>query len=1374
MGLFSSFTNMSDLTMKLSSSIFSSGFKFVCGKSGFNSFIDVIMTFLCKIFYFAAKWMLFILDLLFSFIKQLCGLEMSYESLEKMVSKESDFVFNLLLSSTETITPIIKSLIGLAIALIIFFAILAVIKTSFDSLKTKSPADIRGVVAKTLRAFVLLIITPMLAIVGIIASNTILKSLYNATNVSNSNGISSQLFYASASSANAYRVYAQTGVKIPMTFDFTQEKEILEYYKDKELTDEFRNYLTSTKNLIFTNYEEFQNDEFTEFSRLNDTFSSTGSAAKKAEEYYMYYDRSSSYVNGSGASIYKKILAYKPEYYVMADVIEFCINTGTKAYFKTIEEMLDSIAELSDDNLFNSIVSMYDIEFLDNDLKKIVLGHVSNSNTEVAPNDPNNNTYKKIYQKEGWQVIRFTSTYYDADDSSNPTRKMDIQYNHVRGETDELEGAKYVMCISKNVNIDSVRYSYFYPLTIGYTSGADTGGFESEYVQMNQIISAKGIFSDGKYPTAIRQTEDGAEVQFYRHELTTVTIGDSSQVATGGMKSEEQSGIKKFFKKLQALLSPKINANIDTDQVAVAYTYEEVIVNNLASGTLSISYMFEDAFSNLLGGIVTGASNIVRSTTGAEGTEQIGLFGLRLENVYIPRKINMVVLVLGSLLLLKIVFTNIFVLINRGYELFLTIIIYPAACATIPIDESGYQQWTRTYVGRLFSTYGLVLGLNFVLMLFPVISELEIFTAADIALSKPLMRFRNLFSLGGLIPISLEFLANFLNLICIILFELVAFTLLETLPETISGIVGAANVKGINPIETFSKVARVIVSVVSTIASSGGSVASFLKDTFLALSPNKKTRDQARAKIKQKAKDKMDKVKKQALKAVPGSEIIGAAKDKANLNEKKKAQKEAEANLKEAMQGGKKVKGENGEERDMTPEERAKDVENAYKQMIDAQSAYSDALKDPRGNREAEDEKKKEAEDLGTDESSREDDEDVDIDEDGNINAKDVSHKSEKELTKSKKKQEKAIKKLEEKQASGKELTEQEQIALKYQKAKLAKTDEALEGKNEYKEAAKRVKELEKKNATGAFSQADQNELEKNRKIVKAYELARKGDGATKKQRKAENKEKQKQRKAENKVAQANQKMKQRFTTGSKLSQKLYMQKNTRQQEKSAKKLAKVGIAKSDIMTYSGDKLAGLNKKQRKQVLKYQNSFNNIEDAQKVLQKETATKANYDAQRKAQYQMYKNRNKAGTRRGERVLKKKRADEQDRQLQLQLIDTQLEHMGTVDGHNIKKYQELQSRKAKLLADQRFQDRWEQQTHKSKAQLKDESKQYRYQEKVKGYKFDMGIYEKEESKLEKEVRDEFKKKGKYNPSDAEVKKRMKEIKEQRKNENKDSNS
>ncbi len=1373
MNFISSVTKIPNLMVKIASSIFSGGSSFICGASGFSKLIDAVFNFLSKIFYFVSKWMLFILDILFSFIRQLCGLEMKYDSLQTMVSKESDFVFNLLFTATDTITPIIKNLIGLAIALIIFFAILAVIKTSFESLKNKSPADIKGVVAKTLRAFVLLIITPMLAIIGIVASNTILKALYNATNTTNSNSLSAQLFSASATSASAYRTYAQNGLKIPMTFDFTKQLEMVEYYKDKPLTDEFREYVGSVENIIFTNYKEFNDGAFTDFRLLNDTYSSTGSAADRAKVYYNYYDRHPDAFSPTGSvegvNAFKKILAYRPEYYVMADVIDFCINTGNKAYFKTVQEMLDSVADVGDENLFGSVIRMFDIKFLDGDLKQIVTRPVTNPNTEIR------STFTSlidVFKKDSWRLIRFESTYYDADDSSNPTRKMDIQYNHVRGATDELAGAKYIMCIGKEAKVwtgaGDVKHFYYYPLTIGFASGEESG-FSSEFIQMNQIIAAKGIFSESTYPTAIRQTEDGAEIQFYRHNLITVTVGDPNAVGTGGMKAEEKkSGLAKFFQKLTALLNPKVDANIDTEQVVTAYSYEEVIVNNLASGTLSLSYMFEDSFTSFLGGIVNGASNAIRSGSGAEGTEQIGLFGLKLENVFIPRKINMIVLVMGSLLLLKIVFTSIFVLINRGYELFLTIIIYPTACATIPIDEAGYQQWTRTYVGRLFSTYGLILGLNFVLMLFPIISNLEVFTAAEIALSKPLMRFKNLFSLGGIIPISLEFLAGFLNLICVILFELVAFTLLETLPETISQIVGAANVKGINPIETFAKAFRVVMSVITTVASEGSGFFKSLWDMFLAISPNKKARDQARARIKQKTKDKMDQMKKKAKSFVPGSALVDAAKDKKNLNEKKNAQKDAMANLKESMAGGKKVPDEKnpGKERDMTPEERAKDVEDSFNKMLEAQSSYSAALKDPRGNREAEDEKKKDAEESGLDESSR-DDEDMEHDENGEETgeAADVSHKSKRQLKKAKKRQKAIVKNLKRKQTLG-TITPEEEKSLARQEKKLAKTEDALGEKKDYAKAKKEMTKLQKKQGAGALTAGEQNELNMYTAKVEQFEAAHaKGkDKQVAQERKAESKERKKGKAAAAKEAEKQKKIRQKFTSGSKISQRMYMKSNERTQARMAKKLGKNGIRPEDVSDPSN-----LSAKQRRQLAKYNQAGSQLDSARQVMTDYADTKAKYDAQRQAHYDMYRNRNKAGTRSGSKILAKTRGGEADRDTQLKLIETQLEAIKKqgVDGSNLKKYQELQQRKAKLEGEQKFQERWATQTTKPKEQLKAESKAYRQREKQSAYQYDTKTYDKAQAEIEKEARKRLKAKKKPNPTDAELKKEIDAIKEERKN-------
>ena len=1382
MNLVNSITKIPTFMMKIASSIFSGGSNFICGASGFANFIDVVFNIISKLLYFVSKWMLFVLDLLFSFIRQLSGVEMKYDSLETMVSKESDFVFNLLFTATDTITPIIRNLIGLVIALIIFFAILAVIKTTFESFKNKSPADVKGVFAKTIRAFALLIITPMLAIIGIVASNSILKTLYNATNTTNSNSLSTQLFAASATSASAYRIYAQNGLKIPITFDFTKQMEVIEYYKDHPLTDEYRNYVGSMDDIVFTNYKEFNEGAFTEFNRLNDTYSSTGSAAERAAAYYTYYDRHSDAFSAGSDKLtvnsYKKILAYRPEYYVMADVVDYCIESGVKTYFRTVQEMLDSIAEIDDNILFNTVVSMFDITFHDKDLKEYKLNGTRNPADQTTC-ESDNDTWLEVFKKDAWRVIRFESTYYDVDDSSNPTRKMDIQYNHVRGATDELDGAKYIMCVGKDATVwvdgEYVKKSYYYPLTIGYTAGS--GFFESEFIQMNQMVAAKGIFSQSTYPTAIRQTEDGAEIQFYRHNLITVTVGNPESIATGEMKSEEKSGLAKFFEKLAALFNPKVDLSLDKDQIVTAYTYEEIIVNNLASGTLSLSYMFEDSFTSFLSGtgLLNGAGNVVRSATGAEGTEQIGLFGLKLENLFLPRKINIIVLVMGSVVLLKMIFLSVFALINRAYELFLTIVIYPTACATIPLDESGYQQWTRTYVGRLFATYGLVLGLNFVIMLLPVISEIKIFTAGEIALSKPLTRFRNLFSVGGIIPITYEFLADFLNLVCVILFEIVAFTLLETLPETISQIVGASNVKGINPIETFTKAFQLVMTVVTTIASEGSSLFKNALDIFKAFSPNKKQRDAARAKLKQKAKDK-------AKKLVPGSAIVDAAKDKKNLMNKKKEQKEAQKDLKESMNGGKTIKDEKtGKERAMTAEEQAKDVEASFNKMLDAQSQYNAALKDPRGNREAEDEKKRESERNGLDESSRGDDEDMEYDDEGNETgeAADVSHKSKRKLKKSRRRQNSIIKRLEAKEKDG-SITAEEKKSLERQRKKLEKTNEALDGRKNYKKAKKKMKKLQKKQGGGALTAGEQNELNMYQSQVQSYESGHSKEERQKvaEQRKAEAKERVKNRKLDAKEAERQKKIRQRFTTGSKLSQGAHMLANTKEQERMLKSLEESGLSRTDIENGNINEDA-LTSKQKQQLKRYRAATSNIQTAVDVVASKADVKTQYDARRQAQYDLYKHRNKAGSLigRGDRLMNKKNADVAKHQQELSNIETELDNIknsGGVDASNIKRYQELQKKKAKLVAEQNFARSWQTQNSKSRKQLKDEAKDYRYQNKLAGYNFDMRVHQQQQEELKNEVIKDLKKKLKRDPKPEEIEKELKRRKQEMKNGGKSKNN
>ena len=109
------------------------------GRNGMTTFLmtigevlNDILTFMAQIVYFVAKWVLYFTDIMFFYIKQLAGLDMDTSSLNKMISRESDMALNFLLSNGSLLTQIIKSLIGLAVILIIIFSIIAIIKNQYQ------------------------------------------------------------------------------------------------------------------------------------------------------------------------------------------------------------------------------------------------------------------------------------------------------------------------------------------------------------------------------------------------------------------------------------------------------------------------------------------------------------------------------------------------------------------------------------------------------------------------------------------------------------------------------------------------------------------------------------------------------------------------------------------------------------------------------------------------------------------------------------------------------------------------------------------------------------------------------------------------------------------------------------------------------------------------------------------------------------------------------------------------------------------------------------------------------------------------------------------------------------------------------------------
>lgn len=1056
---------ISNVTMKCSSAFSAGSNSFVSASLSVNANTVVLnfLDWLAKFIYFICKWMLYALDIVFAYVSELSGLNMSFDSFDSLVSSESDIVFNLLSSGKETIVPIIKNLIGLAVVLIIIFSIVALIKGQLNSLEKNDTKFTQKVFTKMCKSLVLLLIIPMMAIVGIIASDLILQALYNATNQSGAVSLGSQVFSTSAMSANAYRNYGVTGKKIPITYDFTKEKEILEYYKDKSINDTFTKYLTSSSNLAYTTYVMFQNEDFQTFDSMNVSLHNNTSTQNVYDNYYKSYDVSNDAISNDDdvLSKYKRIESYQAEYLVMADLIDYCVNTSCKVYFKTIEEVMNSMLTV-DANILNSFVTLKSIKFVD-------------ENDAIINND---RTAAQIFESDDWEVIRYTSDYYSPDDSTEPAFKTQIQYNHVRRATDEREGAKFVIAVEKTTTLDGVSYTYFEPMMPGYTTSDKVRDFSSDFIAKGNIVSAKGIFYKSAYPTAIKISSDGTTVQFYREELTAITVGNAGDTAGFSLVAKSDTNffgkIKKFFKALfnPASLLPEVNVNISS----MNYTYdsEMITANTLSNGQLHISYMFADNFIS----------------------DKIGsIYGLQIDNLYSPHKINYLLLVVATILLIKVTFKALFALISRAYDLFLIIVIYPAACASMPLDDGGWKEWVNIYMSRLFSTYGLLIGLNFVFLLFPIINKIEFFSVKEVGSSKIIQRVTSLFT----IVLSVNHMTSIMNMIVALLFELTAFTMIEAVPGIISTIVGSGQ-NSSDPLQPVTQSLKMIANASKMIADVKGGLFGIAKT---ALDPKYR-------------KEKMDQLKEKATSFMPGSAIVKEAKDQAYLRKKAKDQKDEERKLIDMLKNGEN-KGN------------VKAIQAQFDKVNKAQESYTKALSNPTKGRKAESDQKKEDKKTGT--TSRDDFDDE-------LNDVDYNDLTGRQLRRQRRKAKKFKRRLERLQKHG-GLTDDQAEALNIYRRKLQNIKDEKkkrkEDKKEFKNIDKEKDKLLAQTKNGGMlsdeARAKYSELlDKEKEYYENKKGRKKRAKAQKKRIKGDKKTRVKQSKLQKKLAAKQQYEKELFT----------------------------------------------------------------------------------------------------------------------------------------------------------------------------------------------------------------------------------------------------
>ena len=172
-------------------------------------------------------------------------------------------------------------------------------------------------------------------------------------------------------------------------------------------------------------------------------------------------------------------------------------------------------------------------------------------------------------------------------------------------------------------------------------------------------------------------------------------------------------------------------------------------------------------------------SEVVSLRSGMLAIDYNFLGNLAVDNFYILYAVNWLVMVIAVVIVFSVLGKAVWGLIKRIYQITLLFLIMPAVAATIPLDNGErFGKWRKELIPEVLGAYGVCLGLNFFFIILPVIRDASaIFTDADIST-------KTLGMLGYVVN------ADMLNLLCYILFLLVALTLLKTVPPLIATIVG--------------------------------------------------------------------------------------------------------------------------------------------------------------------------------------------------------------------------------------------------------------------------------------------------------------------------------------------------------------------------------------------------------------------------------------------------------------------------------------------------------------------------------------------------------------------------------------------------------
>lgn len=533
-------------------------------------------------------------------------------------------------------------------------------------------------------------------------------------------------------------------------------------------------------------------------------------------------NRTDLYKFSNNSEIYfydKNFVPIKDEYYVMADFIDYAVDHSIQFYFVNASNKQIDWGDVNNfykttgtDGAMNGFIVEYDsginryYEFMDsatNELDGETFIVCSKVGDNYVPITQANN------RSEGF-VSSYLAEEYDGpivargvfDDKGNPTI-ISIQSNE-----DQNDIAYYKICGTGGAiadNEDKINGVYnVYQKAEGEITAYNTAGKKLEnkisfsYVKVDEIyvennvqyiklhfysykgqgdpqMSSEDADFNYLFSATVLGTKENND-QFVSDLFGVSTIFTVNGVSYSALPSEDvlKNTIQYIYFNRE-----DIKSNLEFD-FAIGFWPQKIVVNNS-----SVSNGYYARFK--LGMTYNKNDNSVYYLTNGSAVLDYNFnktTGIELKNLYRPGDLNIIILLFATVLIFTVLTQAVWGLIARIFEITIMFILYPGFAATIPYDDgSRFKTWRGDVVKKVLGAYGVIIGINLFFVLLPVVRDATyIFREEDIPAA---LAGRSIF--GN---------ADFLNRIVYIMFLLVLFTMIRTLPKLVADLIGAEEVFG--------------------------------------------------------------------------------------------------------------------------------------------------------------------------------------------------------------------------------------------------------------------------------------------------------------------------------------------------------------------------------------------------------------------------------------------------------------------------------------------------------------------------------------------------------------------------------------------------